>query len=822
MDRTVALAVRAGWRSARTRATSTCAASAAARSRRSPPRSRPTCSTRWARCSRSPRPTARRSPREAARRALQPGGDDPELAAGDRARHRARRPRAGARRPRRVAGDAGRRRGLRPALCGRGLRRSRATRAGRLVSRSRRRSGRSSDPQAAAAAAVRLARDRVVRTIDGAELAVAADTLCMHGDNPNALGVARAVRERAGARGRQRPASRSVSRPAARPARRAPPSASSSATRSPPRRTRACARLIARSQRAALRRASVEAVPDAVARCSCSTSRRAIRSAAVVRELAARGSRASAAPATPGRLHTLPTRYGGEDGPDLEARSPALAALGARAASRSTPEASTRRSCWASGRASPTSAWFREPLAMLAARDAARARAGRIGGGRRAARPAVYPVSLAGRLEADRPDLGAALRPAGANRRRSSRPDDRVRFVADAGAGSAGSDRRRRAPRRAAPHREVLRAGPAHHGAGPRTLRAIGAGASDPRARSTRLAAPRPTRAVGNARDAAAARVHGCGAAAAIPGARALRGRGRRPRRRARARRPRRLAVPRGASVLARPGNVLRFTGRARRLPRVRGASGRDRRAAGAWARAPPICGVGLRRATTAARCARATASPAGRRAAAKPSAARARRRRPTVRVRVVLGPQHEHFAAGDASSASSRTRGASPRAPTASGCRLEGRAARAPRCAPRSSPTAWSRASIQVPPDGRPIVMLADGPTTGGYPKIATVRERRTCRSWRRLVPGSGRVRFTRRGLTAVSAACRRSGPSSPRPPPAGGRTGSDVPARGTSRRTGSTPATRFCRFSTFEDGGSASGSFFLRLAGAARRYPR
>ena len=29
---------------------------------------------------------------------------------------------------------------------------------------------------------------------------------------------------------------------------------------------------------------------------------------------------------------------------------------------------------------------------------------------------------------------------------------------------------------------------------------------------------------------------------------------------------------------------------------------------------------------------------------------------------------------------------------------------------------------SIQVPPDGRPIVMTADGPTTGGYPKIATV----------------------------------------------------------------------------------------------------
>jgi allophanate hydrolase subunit 2 len=28
----------------------------------------------------------------------------------------------------------------------------------------------------------------------------------------------------------------------------------------------------------------------------------------------------------------------------------------------------------------------------------------------------------------------------------------------------------------------------------------------------------------------------------------------------------------------------------------------------------------------------------------------------------------------------------------------------------------------IQVPPDGQPIVMGPDGPTTGGYPKIAVV----------------------------------------------------------------------------------------------------
>jgi 5-oxoprolinase (ATP-hydrolysing) subunit A len=66
--------------------------------------------------------------------------------------------------------------------------------AGRLVSRSRP-GAVVSDPQAAAAAAVRLARERVVRTIDGGELAVEAATLCLHGDNPNALAVARAVRE---------------------------------------------------------------------------------------------------------------------------------------------------------------------------------------------------------------------------------------------------------------------------------------------------------------------------------------------------------------------------------------------------------------------------------------------------------------------------------------------------------------------------------------------------------------------------------------------------------------------------------------------------
>src|SRR5262245_19007842 len=45
----------------------------------------------------------------------------------------------------------------------------------------------------------------------------------------------------------------------------------------------------------------------------------AIRPGAVARELEARLARLEAAPPVPGRLHELPTRYGGEDGPDLEA-----------------------------------------------------------------------------------------------------------------------------------------------------------------------------------------------------------------------------------------------------------------------------------------------------------------------------------------------------------------------------------------------------------------------------------------------------------------------------------------------------------------------
>lgn len=50
-------------------------------------------------------------------------------------------------------------------------------------------------PEAAAAQAVSIVRDGVVRSHDGVDVPVIADTLCIHGDTPGAAGIAAAVRE---------------------------------------------------------------------------------------------------------------------------------------------------------------------------------------------------------------------------------------------------------------------------------------------------------------------------------------------------------------------------------------------------------------------------------------------------------------------------------------------------------------------------------------------------------------------------------------------------------------------------------------------------
>lgn len=62
---------------------------------------------------------------------------------------------------------------------------------------------------------------------------------------------------------------------------------------------------------------------------------------------------------------------------------------------------------------------------------------------------------------------------------------------------------------------------------------------------------------------------------------------------------------------------------------------------------------------------------------------------------------------------------------------------------------------SLQVPPDGQPIVMLADRPTTGGYPKIATVI-RADIPKLTQLRPGEGRLRFAIASVEEAQAAYR------------------------------------------------------------------
>jgi UPF0271 protein len=53
-----------------------------------------------------------------------------------------------------------------------------------------------SDPSAAAARAERMVLSGVVLSAEGTELVVEADSLCVHGDNPGAVALLRAVRLR--------------------------------------------------------------------------------------------------------------------------------------------------------------------------------------------------------------------------------------------------------------------------------------------------------------------------------------------------------------------------------------------------------------------------------------------------------------------------------------------------------------------------------------------------------------------------------------------------------------------------------------------------
>jgi allophanate hydrolase len=88
--------------------------------------------------------------------------------------------------------------------------------------------------------------------------------------------------------------------------------------------------------------------------------------------------------------------------------------------------------------------------------------------------------------------------------------------------------------------------------------------------------------------------------------------------------------------------------------------------------------------------------------------------------IRVVLGPQHDHFTAEAIATLLSAPYTISPQADRM-GFRLQG-----PSLAHARGYDIVSDGivpgSVQVPGSGQPIVLLADAQTTGGYPKIATV----------------------------------------------------------------------------------------------------
>jgi KipI family sensor histidine kinase inhibitor len=197
--------------------------------------------------------------------------------------------------------------------------------------------------------------------------------------------------------------------------------------------------------------------------------------------------------------------------------------------------------------------------------------------------------------------------------------------------------------------------------------------------------------------------------------------------------------VPPGAAVLARPGNRLRFAGRRAGcrayvafrggidVPVVLGSRSTDLQAG--------FGGLDGR------------ALAAGDELAVLPSAeGRPDRERPPVRlsssvtVRVVLGPQADHLEPESVARFSSTAWRVGPTSDRV-GCRLEGERLRHRGPAEILS-DGMVPGSIQVPPDGLPIVMMADGPTTGGYPKIATVVTV-DLPLLAQLVPGEGRVRF-------------------------------------------------------------------------------
>lgn len=124
----------------------------------------------------------------------------------------------------------------------------------------------------------------------------------------------------------------------------------------------------------------------------------------------------------------------------------------------------------------------------------------------------------------------------------------------------------------------------------------------------------------------------------------------------------------------------------------------------------------------------------------------------PPAKVRVVPGPQDDHFTAEAWATFLATTWKIAPAADRM-GLRLEGPALKHARGHDITS-DGIAPGAIQVPGDGRPIILLADRQTTGGYPKIATIASA-DLPSLGRLAPGMG-LRFEAVSVAAAEQARR------------------------------------------------------------------